>query len=325
MENLQVIKYTADKKTDWDTFVKQSKNGTFQFYRDFMEYHQDRFDDFSLMVYDKNKLVALLPANKANDELYSHQGLTYGGLVLSKKVKFENVLIIFRQSLQFLAAEGVQTVHLKLVPKIYHNYPADEMDYLLFLVNAKLIRRDLSSTIDRHDRLKIQSNRMEGVKKAKKQELQIKQNNDFESFWKEILIPNLQRTHAAKPVHSSVEITKLAETFPQHIQQFNVYQENQLVGGATIFETETVAHVQYISANQEKQRLGTLDFLFQYLIEEKYAGKKYFDFGVSNENQGRNLNKGLLYWKECFGARAITHDFYEIKTSNYHKLDKVFI
>ena len=34
-------------------------------------------------------------------------------------------------------------------------------------------------------------------------------------------------------------------------------------------------------------------------------------------------NQGLNYWKEGFGARSLTHDFYEIKTLNFKKLDSI--
>ncbi len=166
---------------------------------------------------------------------------------------------------------------------------------------------------------------MEGVKKARKINLRIEEGNDFQSFWDHILVPNLALRHDALPVHSLVEITQLATNFPKNVLQFNVYKENSIVGGATIFETENVAHVQYISANEEKQQLGTLDFLFEYLINQRFKKKKYFDFGTSNENHGKNINEGLLYWKECFGARSVVQPFYEVKTSSYNKLESIFI
>src|SRR5690606_20229420 len=105
--------------------------------------------------------------------------------------------------------------------------------------------------------------------------------------------------------------------FPNNIHQFNVFKGPEIVGGATIFETENVAHAQYISANEDKQQLGTLDFLFEFLINERFKNKKYFDFGTSNHIPGKNLNEGLLYWKESFGARSISQYFFEIKTANH--------
>ena len=322
---LEVKQYHKTSQNEWNQFVKNSKNGTFLFYRDFMEYHSDRFEDFSLLVYKKNKLIALLPANRVGNKVFSHQGLTYGGFILSKKVKFETVLEIVSQTLKYLEKQKILKLHLKLVPKIYNTYPSDEIDYLLFLLQAKLTRRDLSATIENKEALKIQSNRLEGVKKARSKGLTIEKTSEFDEFWKEILIPNLENTHQVKPVHSSEEIKLLAQKFPNHIQQYNVYDNLKIVGGATVFVTERVVHIQYISAESNKQQLGTLDFLFQHLIEEEFKDKVYFDFGTSNENQGLQINKGLLYWKECFGARSVIHDFYEVETRKHSLLNDIFI
>lgn len=305
--------------------MSAAKNATFLFQRDFMEYHQDRFKDFSLVVYKEDTMVAVLPANKTGNKIISHGGLTYGGLLLSKKIKFQETLLVYKEILAFLASEGIKTLQLKLLPSIYNAAPSDEMEYLLFLTEAKRFRVDISSSIDLKHPVKIQSNRLEGVKKANKQGLEIKEAPDFSLFWKEILLPNLQQRHEASPVHTAEEITALAARFPQQILQFNVYQSGKIVAGATIFETQQVAHVQYISANKDKQQLGSLDFLFHYLITKRFKNKTYFDFGISNINQGKNLNKGLLYWKECFGARSIMHPFYEVNPLHHTKLDSVFL
>ena len=111
--------------------------------------------------------------------------------------------------------------------------------------------------------------------------------------------------------------------FPNNIKQFNVYHENRIVAGATIFETQQVAHCQYISGNDNKNTLGSLDALHDYLINTVYSDKRYFDFGTSNENNGKNINEGLQFWKEGFGARIITQDFYKIDTKNYQELKTV--
>lgn len=325
MDPFSIKKYTSDQQNQWNDFIGNSKNGSFLFNRNFMDYHADRFEDFSLMVYEKKKLIAVLPANKKANKVISHQGLTYGGVVLSKKIKFEKVISIYKSLLYYLSKQGIQNLRIKLLPKIYHTYPSDEIDYLLFLLKGNLVRADLSSTIYLPEKSKIQSNRMEGVKKAEKEGLQLENKADFSSFWEEILIPNLMERHQAKPTHSLDEIEKLARKFQKNIHQYNVIHQGKIVGGCTVFETKTVAHIQYISADHQKQQLGTLDFLFHHLIEKEFGKKIYFDFGISNENQGLNLNKGLLYWKESFGARAIVYPTYEIETRNHILLDKVFL
>jgi len=66
-----------------------------------MEYHKGRFEDFSLLVFKNKKIQAVLPANRMGEEVYSHQGLTYGGLILPKSIKFEDVNDLFRELLFF--------------------------------------------------------------------------------------------------------------------------------------------------------------------------------------------------------------------------------
>lgn len=67
-------------------FIATATNATFLHNRDYMEYHSDRFEDFSLMAYDNHShLIGVLPANRTNNELWSHQGLTYGGWLMAPK------------------------------------------------------------------------------------------------------------------------------------------------------------------------------------------------------------------------------------------------
>ncbi len=75
-----------------------------------MEYHQDRFDDNSLLIYKNEKLIAVFSANKKGSMLYSHQGLSYGGLMFQRKVSFKDALQSFRELLNYTSSEGFITV-----------------------------------------------------------------------------------------------------------------------------------------------------------------------------------------------------------------------
>ncbi|MCK5401785.1 MAG: GNAT family N-acetyltransferase [Flavobacteriaceae bacterium] len=323
--SFKVRRYTTEDSNDWNKFVAKSKNATFLFHRDFMDYHSDRFDDYSLLVFKEEKLVAIFPANRVDNIIYSHQGLTYGGLVIHEALKFQDVLESFKSILIFLNSNGFETLELKLIPPIYNSLPSDEINYFMFLLNAELLRRDVLSVIDLDDGINISKNRIEGYKRAKRHKLEIKEEREFNEFWNGILIPNLKLKHNANPVHSLNEITLLKQHFPNNIRQFNVYFNDNIVGGATIFETKKVAHAQYISANIDKNMLGSLDYLHFYLINEVFANKKYFDFGISNKNQGKNINEGLLFWKEGFGAKTITQDFYRVSTKNHFYLNNIML
>ena len=321
MKNFSVKKYQESDYETWNVFVGQAKNATFLFHRDFMEYHKDRFEDYSLMVFDNEKLIAILPANKVGNEIFSHKGLTYGGLVYNDRSKLATIITAFRAVLLFLKDIKIEKLHLKTIPSIYHNKPAEEIQYALFLAEAKLVRRDSLAVIDLSQKYDFSKSRNRGIQKGKACGLVIKEETDFESFWNEVLIPNLDERHSAKPVHSIAEMNLLKSLFPKNIRQFNVYYNDKIVAGTTVFESEIVAHCQYISKYEKEDNLGSLDFLYHFLITKAFANKRFFDFGISNEAQGKKLNDGLSYWKESFGASTIIHDFYEVETTNYVKLN----
>lgn len=325
LKEFTVTLYQPEFKSDWDTFIINSKNGTFLFQRDFMEYHNNRFDDFSLLLFKGHILIGVVPAHRVEDTLYSHQGLTYGGLILSADVTFKSVLNSFRTLLKFLSDQKIRYLYIKEVPTIYHQGPSDEIRYLSAILQAQLERRDVLSVVENTNRLRFSKSRREGIKRGKLNDLQIVNDDDFETFWNLILQPNLNLKHNTHPVHSLEDILFLKSKFPDSIKQFNVYDDGKIVAGATIFETVHVAHCQYISGNADKNTLGSLDALHNVLINEVYVDKPYFDFGTSNLNNGQQINYGLQFWKEGFGARTITQDFYTIETRNYKKLDAVLV
>lgn len=325
MKKFSVRLYQKDDFEIWNSFVKESKNATFLFHRHFMEYHSDRFEDYSLLIFDSDKLVALLPANRIEERVFSHQGLTYGGLIFSQKVKLIAVLSIFKSTLYFLNENSIEKLTVKLIPTFYCDFFSNELEYCLFVANAKLIQIDSLATIDLKKPFSIAKTRKESIRRGEKNNLVIKEEKSFDLFWNEILIPNLDRKHQLKPVHTLAEITFLKNRFPENIKQFNVYNNDIIVAGTTIFITKNVAHPQYISGNKDKNELGSLDYLYHHLITNVFMDKAFFDFGISNENNGKKLNEGLLFWKESFGAKAVTQRFYEVNTANFELLDHVLI
>ena len=309
MKKYTLRQYTAADFGLWNDFVAQAKNASFLFHRNFMEYHKNRFEDYSLMVFEGTQLIAVVPANKIADQLHSHSGLTYGGIVIDNDLKLQVFLEVFKEICAFLKP-NFDKVFFKVIPPIYNTHFSDELLYALFLNHAKLIRRDTLSVIDNTVAPNISQKRKYEIRKGEKHHLEIRQTDDFSAFWNQILIPTLQEKHQAQPVHSLEEIQKLQQFFPDNIKQYDVYFEGEIVAGTTVFETDNVVHIQYIGSNALRGKLGSVDYLFDYLIAAYKTKKKYFDFGTSNEEQGRLLNQGLTYWKESFGAKPLVQDFY---------------
>lgn len=320
---IDIKRYSSEFKDLWNEFQLNAKNASFLFNRNFLEYHADRFEDFSLLIFYKGNLVVTIPANIKDNTLMSHQGLTYGGIVMNDSLRLQELTTILRELLLFLSDKGIKSFILKPIPRMYHLRPADELDWALFILNAKLIRRDTALAIDnKSQRLPYQNRRTRSITKAKKSKLEIKTGySELEIFWNQILIPNLAEKHGVSPVHSLDEIQKLAVCFPENILQHNIYMDDKPVAGTTMFINKKVAHAQYISGTDHGRHSGALDFLFDQLINITYSSFDYFDFGICNEDNGLVINKGLLDWKEGFGARTIVHDFYEIDPSEYKLLD----
>ena len=307
----EVRRYTPDKANEWNRFVTASKNGTFLFDRQFMDYHADRFTDCSLMFYRDNALYALLPANVKDDVLTSHGGLTYGGLVMSCRCSAKGVQEVFAAMNTYLSDMGVRRVVYKAIPWIYHQLPAEEDLYALTSIShATLIIRDISSAVIGDRPVKFSESRKSGLRKALRMGLTVRESEDFATFW-QILNANLTAKYGVRPVHSVSELELLHGHFPQGIRLYMVYDGETPLGGTLLFLTPQVLHTQYISATAEGKAHGAIDLLFNHLINEVYTDYRYIDFGKSTVSDSADLNEQLIFQKEGFGARAVCYDTYE--------------
>lgn len=307
-----VLRFNQQHTDLWNDFVATSKNATFLFDRRYMDYHADRFEDHSLMFFNsENKLRAIIPANISNKTWISHQGLTYGGLLMSERTTAEEVQEIFLAMNDYLRDNGIEKVVYKPVPHIYHRIPAEEDLYSLFnICKAHLSNRLISSAIDLQQPLKWNRDRRYGINKAKAGGVVVEESNSWEEFWN-VLIFNLEHKYGATPVHSLKEILMLHERFPDNIKLFTASVNDRIVGGTIIYKMHSVAHTQYISANTEGKKLRVLDALFDHILHKTDWGVRYFDFGTSNEDGGNTLVCPLIYQKEGFGGRGICYDCYE--------------
>jgi hypothetical protein len=300
---MKIRQYSPKEKLRWDGFVDRAKNGHFMFKRDYMEYHSDRFSDHSLMVFDdKERLTALLPANERDHRLFSHQGLTFGGFVTDVKMRTPVMIEMLDLLVAYAQQAGFSEIIYKAVPGFYHLYPASEDVYALLRKGADLYRCDVSSTIECSTPLAFSTLRKRGVRRAAKEGITVRETTDLKNYF--TVLNTVLVKHGAEAVHTHQEMALLQSRFPQNIRLFSAFMENKMVAGVLIYETATVAHAQYIACLPDAQNTGVLDLLFDFLINQTYCNKRYFDFGISTENDGKYLNTGLINQKEGFGARA---------------------
>ncbi len=308
---IEITQYAPSYREIWNSLNDRARNGHFLFDRGFMEYHSDRFQDCSLIVLEDGNLIALLPANIVGNTIYSHQGLTFGGLVIDQRVNSVRMLAVWDALLSHLRAQQLDRLIYKPLPVIYQRSPAQEDLYALFRHDARLVRRDVTTTINYLAPGPRSKRRDRGVKKAIKAGVTFEASQDWIAFWP-VLADALQSRHGVSPTHTLEEIEVLAKRFPQIIRLYLARQHGETLAGVVMFETANVAHAQYIAVSPQGREVAALDGLFDFLIERFRHSHRYFDFGISNEDGGRVLNEGLVTQKEEFGGSSIAHDVYEV-------------
>ena len=306
----EIVKYNSEYKSKWNDFILSSRNGSFLFLRDYMDYHNDRFLDCSFLFIKNGNVAAAIAGNTDGDTYYSHQGLTYGGLITSRKIVTTEVIEIFKLFNSTLKEIGIAKVIYKPIPMIYHTIPSQEDIYVLFRLQAKKTACYISSTLLQNNKIRFSESRRGGIKKAHKEEVNVQRSTVFDDFWK-ILTSNLEARHGNKPAHAVEEIKLLASRFPENIQLFVATVADEIVAGVVIYLVGNVAHVQYIAANEIGKSVGALDMLFDHLINKVFVNITVFDFGHSNEQNGIFLNEQLIFQKEGFGGRGVVYEIYE--------------
>lgn len=313
MNNYTLTKYQTEDYEVWNAFISKCKNATFLFHRDFMEYHNDRFEDFSLLIFEQSKLVAVLPANRVGNSVYSHQGLTYGGLVFSNRLKNEKLAALLDSLLDFLKNSEISAFYYHPILSFYLDRGNETLPFLLMKKGGQLYRKEMNMVVNLTLEHQISKSKLKHFKKCEKLGLQIREESSFKPFWEQVLVPRLQQKYQAKPVHNLEEITFLHSKFPQQIKQYCVYQDGVLVAGITIFEFEKGVKSQYGATTDLGQKYRALDFIF-ISLQKKYQlqGKKFFDMGLANDSNEKGFHSGLLQQKEELGCSVYSQDFYKI-------------
>ena len=245
--------------------------------------------------------------------------------MVSPKLRSTDFYFIFREILFYFHNNNITHLYLKEIPFFYNEFPNDEWKHLAFVAKATLYRRDLCSVINLKKEFSISRSIVRDAKSGRKTIDSFCETTDYELFWNEILIPEMQQKYQTKPVHSLEEMVNLAEKFPHNIKLYAAYKENRMIAGTVLFISNDVVHAQYISGLRTYRKSGVLDFIFHELITNVFKDFAYFDFGISNEDHGKKTNKGLLFWKEGFGARGSSQDFYKFATQNYSLIDQMYL
>lgn len=325
MKNITIERYSSEFAGEWDAFTETSRNATFLLKRGFMDYHADRFRDYSLIARSGQRILALLPANvtfsaEGDRILHSHSGLTYGGWILGERHPVAEEMLELMESVGRYAQDAdIRALDYKPIPFIYAQRPSQEDLYALFRLGAKLEERNISCVIDMDNNPGFNTQQRRNLKKGLQFATEIKEavtRVEIRKFHT-LLTRCLSERHEATPVHSDEELIMLKERFPKEIRIFMVEPGGEPQAGVCIFDCGTVIHAQYICSSEEGRSDGLLTLLFACLIDkEKWPEARYFDFGTSNEAHGMVLNCGLYRQKSGLGGSGVAYDRYRLSFSD---------
>jgi hypothetical protein len=316
-----IKKYTSNEESIWNAFVKESVNSTFLHSRNFYNHNPSNLiDDFSLLIYDENKLCALLPGIKISREgsivFHSHLRSTYGGLLINKNCKTENINIYLKSIIYFLKENEFNELIIRPTFSIYNEIACDSILYAMWLNNFKTLQMDIEFAISLNNEpfLNFDSSTKRNIKKALKNNLKVTEDSDLDAYWI-LLTNNLKSKHNSKPVHTIDEIKNLISNVgDDKIKLFTTLKDSKIIAGILLFVANNkVLHAQYIASDEDFQEFRPLNILIDHIIKwAKINNFSYFNLGMSNEPGQKELNLGLTRFKEGFGARGVLRETYHL-------------
>lgn len=298
--NYKIHRYTSRNQIEWNLFVESSINGTFLLHRNFMDYHNDRFEDHSLLIYKNNTLLCCVPAHVNNHIFYSHQGLSYGGLILNLEGS-SFIYDIVGSLLEYFRESAFAKAELQPPPLSYKTINSEIVKSLKnygFKINRVLHNQ----YVNLKEEVNVSPKKSIGYRNGKFDGLSIHKGSDFKSFWDFVLVPQLESRHASKPVHNAEEIELLHSRFPEQIIQHNAWRDGELLAGITFFIKDKVVKSQYASSSLKGMKTDAVGFIYMEAMKEfKEKGFSIMDYGPVNERDGA-INEGLLRFKKQLGC-----------------------
>ena len=322
---ITVRRYERKDEVAWERLVlEESTNGTFLQSRNFLNYHPEgRFHDHSLVFLNGSEPIAVIPAHETIEGgkkvLLSHQGSTFGGLVVGKPFcKITYVEKILETLEAYCREQGFGEIVLKQTGPIFCRENTNLIDYYLFL-NGYTDSKEIGYWIDFADyKEDIPENYTYSIRRhyrnAMKHHFSFRELGAKEvGLFYDVLLDNY-RKFGRDPVHTLAELQDFkTNRLPEETSFYAVFsEEGEAIAGSMVFRfRKDVFHTQYLAVRQDWRDLFVNDFLYTGLIETARAeGFRALSFGTTTFEGGRVLNRPLAIVKEGFGTQPFLNTTY---------------
>lgn len=322
---MEIVKYEDSMEIKWDQFIDRSSiNGNLLQTRRFLNYHgKEKFKDASLLFMKGSNIVAVMPANCLKDKgemiYYSHQGSTFGGLVIGKQYKkiaeVEEILDLLEQ---YLKEEKYDKIILKQTSELYAKEETEFLNYMFFNKGYQSMAEvgyylALKNVDIEHIENTFSASRRRDYRYALKNSFSFRELciDEIRTFY-EILLNNMEKFHT-NPVHTYEELIDLYQNrIPEEIKFYGVFDRDEMIAGSMLFDFyHKVLHTQYLATKQDRLAQHPNEFLYYSLIkgamQEEYP---YISFGTATLEHGKVLNKSLAQFKEGFGTNQFVNYTY---------------
>ncbi len=326
-----IVRFDRCYEEEWDRFVlEKSINGCFLQTRNFLNYHRNgKFIDHSLLFYKGEKIVAVMPANELkNGELISHQGSTFGGIIIREQfASIANYDWIFAELYEYLAANHIKQlvirtsnwlyyrkdIHIELLDYYYERNKFKVLSEVGFFIELDKITEGFEGEFATLKKRKL--------KKAVKNNLLFKEldsEREVTEFY-DVLSDNMKK-FGTVPIHSLEEMLEFKKQRLKDVVFFyGVYDQAEMIAGSMVFNfnKKRVFHTQYLASRQDKLEMCPNEFLYAHLIKEaKQQGYRFLSYGTSTLEHGEVLNRNLALYKEGFNTESYVNKAYILKMEN---------
>lgn len=315
MRGITIERLTPSLVNEWEQVVAQASNGHAMARVPYFTYHANRFEDHSLLFKKASHILAVLPANRDGNVLWSHQGVSFGGLIMSQRARFDDVQEIFKLLLAHLREEGFEKLIYRALPHPYHVAPREDDLISLHRLGGRIVETKIHSMVRCEARTPRNKGWKNRISRSMKSGLQIRDDVDIDEFW-----PMVERivteVYGTKPIHSLDEIRFLKSRLGDDMPLVTAHSsEGTLLGGHLFLRSAAALTAMYIGESLEGRELGAGRFTLHHLLTKPAFKGLWLDLGQWVNPGNNEVLESLLAYKESAGARAILRHTWEIETS----------
>ena len=293
---MRIERFNSANRLVWDKWIRDCR-APFYFLRSYIDYHGSRFIDHSMMFYDEDEMVGLIPAIQEGSTIHSHKGLSYGGWI-GHNIHNEILIDSIKEHCE---NQGIESIIYRPQPTFYGVNSENLHD------SMEVFSEKLTFIIPLSQPLNINTNRKRNLKKS--DHLEVKHMVDVDSFYS-MLYNEMMERHKTSPIHTKEDLVYLCRSFPDNIKIFAArHKEN--VGYIMTFLFRDVIKCQYIVSDEMGYKHEAITQIVIFLAEHFKHSHMYLDLGAATDEHG-NFKESLARFKRSLGAEEKVVSTYQL-------------